>query len=284
MRSGVFILICLLFETLVSQENKVEGSLFDARTNLPVNGASIEIEDSFHKTQSLADGYFSLENILAGTYVLKITKEGYLVKRLPFSITADQTVNFRSVFLEVDVQELQQENSISLAENDFADDIDEDDDNDGIADTDDLCQFVASQDNNNDYDHDQIGDLCDKGLPALCLRYDFINGDLDPGEGLSQGLLKLLAAVAPLLGLLGTVTGMIVTFQAITQSGGGDSRLMADGISQALVTTVLGLVVAIPLLFLHSLLASRSKGLIQVLEQQSAGLIALHLSGAPRRD
>ena len=99
-----------------------------------------------------------------------------------------------------------------------------------------------------------------------------------------QPLLKLLSAVAPLLGLLGTVTGMIVTFQAITQSGGGDSRLMADGISQALVTTVLGLVVAIPLLFLHSLLASRSKGLIQVLEQQSAGLIALHLSGAPRRD
>lgn len=90
--------------------------------------------------------------------------------------------------------------------------------------------------------------------------------------------------MAPLLGLLGTVTGMIVTFQAITQSGGGDSRLMADGISQALVTTVLGLVVAIPLLFLHSLLASRSKGLIQILEQQSAGLIALHLSGAPRRD
>lgn len=99
-----------------------------------------------------------------------------------------------------------------------------------------------------------------------------------------QSLLKLLCAVAPLLGLLGTVTGMIVTFQAITQGGGGDSRLMAEGISQALVTTVLGLVVAIPLLFLHSLLASRSKGLIQLLEQQSAGLIALHLSGAPRRD
>lgn len=99
-----------------------------------------------------------------------------------------------------------------------------------------------------------------------------------------QGLLKLLAAVAPLLGLLGTVTGMIVTFQAITQGGGGDSRLMADGISQALVTTVLGLLVAIPLLFLHTLLASRSKNMIQLLEQQSAGLIALHLSGAPRRE
>lgn len=97
-------------------------------------------------------------------------------------------------------------------------------------------------------------------------------------------LLKLLSAVAPLLGLLGTVTGMIVTFQAITQSGGGDSRLMADGISQALVTTVEGLVVAIPLLFLHALLSSRSKALIQILEQQSAGLVALHLSGAPRRE
>lgn len=87
-----------------------------------------------------------------------------------------------------------------------------------------------------------------------------------------------------MLGLLGTVTGMIITFQAITQGGSGDSRLMADGISQALVTTVQGLVVAIPMLFLHALLSSRSKGLIQILEQQSAGLVALHLSGAPRRD
>lgn len=93
-----------------------------------------------------------------------------------------------------------------------------------------------------------------------------------------QGLLKLLAAVAPLLGLLGTVTGMIITFQAITQSGGGDSRLMADGISQALVTTVQGLVVAIPLLFLHSVVVARSKGVIQLLEQQCVGLLALHMS------
>lgn len=93
-----------------------------------------------------------------------------------------------------------------------------------------------------------------------------------------QGLLKLLAAVAPLLGLLGTVTGMIITFQAITQSGGGDSRLMADGISQALVTTVQGLVVAIPLLFLHSIVVARSKGVIRLLEQQCVGLLALHMS------
>ncbi|PAU85781.1 flagellar motor protein MotA [Pseudomonas sp. WN033] len=97
-----------------------------------------------------------------------------------------------------------------------------------------------------------------------------------------QGLIKLLAAVAPLLGLLGTVTGMIATFQAITLFGTGDPKLMAGGISQALVTTVLGLVVAIPLLFMHSLVAARSKALVQLLEQQSAGLIALHLGGDER--
>ncbi|WP_445938734.1 MotA/TolQ/ExbB proton channel family protein [Pseudomonas sp.] len=121
-------------------------------------------------------------------------------------------------------------------------------------------------------------------LETLELKLDEAILQETPPLEKGQGLLKLLSAVAPLLGLLGTVTGMIVTFQAITQGGGGDSRLMADGISQALVTTVLGLVVAIPLLFLHTLRASRSKGLIQLLEQQSAGLIALHLSGAPRRD
>lgn len=121
-------------------------------------------------------------------------------------------------------------------------------------------------------------------LETLELKLDEAILQETPPLEKGQGLLKLLSAVAPLLGLLGTVTGMIVTFQAITQGGGGDSRLMADGISQALVTTVQGLVVAIPLLFLHTLLASRSKSLIQLLEQQSAGLIALHLSGAPRRD
>ncbi|MFQ5642711.1 MAG: MotA/TolQ/ExbB proton channel family protein [Thiogranum sp.] len=88
------------------------------------------------------------------------------------------------------------------------------------------------------------------------------------------GLIKLLAAVAPLLGLLGTVTGMILTFQSISLFGTGDPRLMAGGISQALVTTVMGLVTAIPLLFFHTLLASRSRTLIQILDEQSAGVIA----------
>ncbi len=87
-------------------------------------------------------------------------------------------------------------------------------------------------------------------------------------------IIKIFAAVAPLLGLLGTVTGMIVTFQAITLFGTGDPKLMAGGISQALVTTVLGLVVAIPMVFLHSVLAARSKALVQILEEESAGLVA----------
>ncbi len=88
-----------------------------------------------------------------------------------------------------------------------------------------------------------------------------------------QSVLKLFAATAPLLGLLGTVTGMIATFQSITLYGTGDPKLMASGISQALVTTMLGLLVAIPLLFLNSLLLSRSKALTQILYQQAAGLV-----------
>ena len=86
--------------------------------------------------------------------------------------------------------------------------------------------------------------------------------------------IKILAAVAPLLGLLGTVTGMIGTFQAITLFGTGDPKLMAGGISQALVTTVLGLIAAIPLVLLHSLISNRSKSILAVLEEQSMGMIA----------
>jgi biopolymer transport protein ExbB len=97
-----------------------------------------------------------------------------------------------------------------------------------------------------------------------------------------QTLLKLLAAVTPLLGLLGTVTGMIVTFQAISLFGTGDPRLMADGISQALMTTILGLGVSIPLLFLHSGVLSRGRALIQILDEESAGLVVRRQLGAAR--
>jgi biopolymer transport protein ExbB len=88
--------------------------------------------------------------------------------------------------------------------------------------------------------------------------------------------LKVIAILAPLLGLLGTVTGMIQTFQAITMFGAGDPKLMAGGISQALVTTVIGLCVAIPMTLLHSIVNTRSRNLIHILEEQSAGIIASH--------
>lgn len=89
-----------------------------------------------------------------------------------------------------------------------------------------------------------------------------------------QGMIKVIAGVAPLLGLLGTVVGMIKTFQSITLFGTGDPKLMADGISQALVTTVEGLCVAIPMVFMHALVSGKSRTLIEILEEQSAGAIA----------
>ncbi|NNF17663.1 MAG: MotA/TolQ/ExbB proton channel family protein [Gammaproteobacteria bacterium] len=87
-------------------------------------------------------------------------------------------------------------------------------------------------------------------------------------------ILKIIAVVAPLMGLLGTVTGMIQTFQQITLHGTGDPKLMAGGISQALVTTVLGLTVAIPMVFLHTIVASRAKRVSQVLNEQASGMVA----------
>ncbi len=86
--------------------------------------------------------------------------------------------------------------------------------------------------------------------------------------------IKIISVVAPLMGLLGTVTGMINTFQAITLFGTGDPKLMAGGISQALVTTVLGLVVAIPMTLLFATLHTRSKNLIHILQEQASGIIA----------
>lgn len=89
-------------------------------------------------------------------------------------------------------------------------------------------------------------------------------------------LVKVLAAIAPLLGLLGTVIGMINTFQAITLFGTGDPQRMADGISEALITTVLGLIAAIPLLLLHAFASGAARSVSNVLEEQSAGMIAEH--------
>jgi len=96
--------------------------------------------------------------------------------------------------------------------------------------------------------------------------------------GLTSGLLfiKVISVVAPLAGLLGTVTGMIKTFQVITLYGAGDPKLMAGGISQALMTTVLGLVVAIPMVLIHTLVSGQSRKIVNILNSQSAGIVAQH--------
>lgn len=88
------------------------------------------------------------------------------------------------------------------------------------------------------------------------------------------GTVKVISAVAPLMGLMGTVIGMIATFQAITLFGTGDPKTMAGGISQALVTTVEGLTVAIPTVLLHAIVSARATSLINTLKHQTAGLIA----------
>ena len=95
-----------------------------------------------------------------------------------------------------------------------------------------------------------------------------------PKFNIALPFLKIISVVAPLLGLLGTVTGMIITFQAITLYGAGDPKLMAGGISTALVTTVLGLCVAIPTVFLHTLVQSRAKRLTQILQEEAAGMLS----------
>ncbi len=92
-----------------------------------------------------------------------------------------------------------------------------------------------------------------------------------------QPLIRLVIAAGPLLGLLGTVSGMIQTFQVITEAGSGDPKLMAAGISVAMISTVLGLGIAIPLLFINAWLSSRSRAIVQILDEQSAGLLAERL-------
>jgi biopolymer transport protein ExbB len=89
-----------------------------------------------------------------------------------------------------------------------------------------------------------------------------------------QQFLRVAVAAGPLLGLIGTVVGMIITFQSITESGSGDPRLMAAGIGQAMIATVLGLGIAIPLLFANALLNSLSRSVVQILDEQSAGMLA----------
>jgi biopolymer transport protein ExbB len=92
-------------------------------------------------------------------------------------------------------------------------------------------------------------------------------------------LVKIISNVAPLLGLLGTVVGMVITFQSITLFGAGDPQIMAAGISVALMTTVIGLVVSIPLVILYAFASGAANRVTQMLEEQAAGIIAEHADG-----
>lgn len=115
------------------------------------------------------------------------------------------------------------------------------------------------------------------GTDAVELKLDEAILQESPKLEFGLNLLKLGAGIAPLMGLLGTVTGMIKTFQAMMIYGTGDPQLMAGGISEALVTTMLGLIAAIPLLILHSFCSSIARGVQGTLEEQSAGIVARHV-------
>ncbi|MCY3606128.1 MAG: MotA/TolQ/ExbB proton channel family protein [Gammaproteobacteria bacterium] len=128
-----------------------------------------------------------------------------------------------------------------------------------------LGRVLAVYDENRDVDTEtlelKLGEAIFKETPKLNRALLFI---------------QIISVVAPLMGLLGTVTGMIRTFQAITLYGTGDPKLMAGGISQALVTTVLGLSVAIPMVLLHTVVSGRSRRIVQILQEQSTGIVAEH--------
>jgi len=99
-----------------------------------------------------------------------------------------------------------------------------------------------------------------------------------------QAFLRLAVAAGPLLGLIGTVIGMILTFQSITASGTSDPKLMAHGIGMAMIATVLGLGIAIPLLFVNAGLAALSRSVVHVLEEQSTSILANRmLDSAPHK-
>jgi len=87
-------------------------------------------------------------------------------------------------------------------------------------------------------------------------------------------LIKLISIVAPLMGLFGTIIGMIITFQMITLFGTGDPKTMAEGISIALVTTWLGLAVAIPMTFMSAIVSNYANGILETIEEQAIGMAA----------
>jgi len=141
---------------------------------------------------------------------------------------------------------------------------------------------IKNQENNDSVSDDNLLGMLintankniNESLDSLELILDEKIQSITPTIEVRVKAIKLIATVAPLLGLLGTVIGMIETFQAITLFGTGDPKLMAGGISQALVTTMLGLIVAAPLLFMHSYAENYSNTIIAFLEEKASGIVA----------
>jgi biopolymer transport protein ExbB len=115
-----------------------------------------------------------------------------------------------------------------------------------------------------------------KNVDSETLELKLGEAILKEQPSLQRGILfiKIISVVAPLLGLFGTVVGMIQTFQAIMLFGAGDATRMAGGISTALQTTRLGLIVAIPTVLLHTIVSGRSRRILQILQERSAGIVA----------
>jgi biopolymer transport protein ExbB len=146
-----------------------------------------------------------------------------------------------------------------------------------------MSSKIKAQEKNLDQpnDNNPLGRLLkiyhdNKSVDAETLELKLDEGILRETPKVDRGinLIKMFAAIAPLMGLLGTVIGMIMTFQTITLFGTGDPKIMAGNISLALVTTALGLICALPLILIHSVIAGRAKSVLQKLDEQSAGLIA----------
>ncbi len=141
------------------------------------------------------------------------------------------------------------------------------------------------------YPHKAIANVLMQGTRAACTTREDMENVMQeailreiPSLERFLSTLGMLAGIAPLLGLLGTVTGMINTFHVITYFGTGDPRMMSGGISEALVTTMLGLAVAIPIMLCHTFLSRRVETLIGQMEEKSVTFINTLFKGLKVED
>ena len=125
-----------------------------------------------------------------------------------------------------------------------------------------------------------VGDLLSRAIEALGQKKEYLEEIMyekmlttKPRLERLLPMIALTAATAPLLGLLGTVTGMINTFNMITIFGTGDPKTLAGGISEALVTTEFGLIVAVPALLLHAFVSRKAKSILGSMEQTTVAFI-----------